>query len=132
MDFDGQVEPYTSITPIIGPAAVTAALGHQNSNFPTLTYQNISPAAFDYDVMRVRAAVYDEQAWAALIINPNATALATQAIQQGNTSYDPAGAFQLIIVSAREDATIYSYGQSLSAILFLDSHDTNMSGCSST
>lgn len=70
----------------------------------------MSPAAFNYDPMRVRAAVYDEQAWAAIIINPNATALAMLAIQQKNTSYDPAGAFQLIIVSAREDTTIVSYG----------------------
>lgn len=92
----------------------------------------MSPAAFDYDVMRVRAAIYDEKAWAALIINPNATALAMQAIQQGNTSYDPAGAFQLIIVSAREDTTIYSYGQPFSALLVLDGDETNMSGCSST
>ncbi|EIM81000.1 uncharacterized protein STEHIDRAFT_134713 [Stereum hirsutum FP-91666 SS1] len=68
-DFDGQVEPYTSTTPIIGPAA----------------------------------------AWATLIINPNATALVMQAIQQGNASYGPAGAFPLVIASAREDTTIYSY-----------------------
>lgn len=69
--------------------------------------------------MRVCVAIYDEQAWATLIINPNATALVMQAIQQGNASYGPAGAFPLVIASVREDTTIYSYGQPLAALQVL-------------
>jgi hypothetical protein len=48
-------------------------------------------------------------AWAAVVINPNATALLNHAIRQGNSTYDPAGACQLIYNSARDQTTTSSY-----------------------
>ena len=69
----------------------------------------MDPAVFDHDPMKVRQAVYDFKAYAAIVINANATALLQQAVQQGNSSYDPLGACQTIWVEARDQDTIYDY-----------------------
>ena len=74
-----------------------------------LGFMTMDPALFDNDPMQVRKAVYDFKAWAAIVINANATALLQQAVQQGNASYDPMGACQTIWVEARDQDTIYSY-----------------------
>ena len=50
--------------------------------------------------MQVRQAVYNQDAWAAVIINSNATALLRAAVATGNTSYDPLGAAQVVYVQA--------------------------------
>lgn len=67
------------------------------------------PSHFNNDPIAVRQAVYDFTAWAAIIINANATALLRQAVEQGNSSYDPNGAAQVIYVTARDQTTIPSY-----------------------
>jgi hypothetical protein len=60
--------------------------------------------------MEVRQAIYDFKAWAAIIINPNATSLLQAAfLNGGNTSYDPLGAAQTIFVEARDEPTIREY-----------------------
>ena len=64
---------------------------------------------FDNDPIRVRQAVYDQDAWAAIIINANATALLREAVATGNTSYDPLGAAQIIYVQARDETTVNNY-----------------------
>lgn len=65
--------------------------------------------------MAVRQSVYDEKAYAAIIANANATTLLRQAVLQGNASYDPSGAAQVITISARDQTTYPTY---ISPLLF--------------
>jgi len=108
VDFDGQSAPYQDVLPLVGPAMTQAA---QQIRQPTgtLGWEVRSPADFNYDPIAVRQYVYDQHAWAAVIINNNATALLRQAVQTGNTSYDPMGAAQLIYVQARDSTTYADY-----------------------
>lgn len=53
--------------------------------------------------------MYDWKAWAAIIINPNATSQLYSAIQNGNRSYDPMGACQLIYQDSRDDTNYYDF-----------------------
>ncbi|KAM0495747.1 hypothetical protein ACHAQF_007064 [Verticillium nonalfalfae] len=61
-----------------------------------LGYQTDLASQFGYDPLKVRASVYKWNSWAAIVINPNATALLQQAVETGNTSYDPTGVVQII------------------------------------
>ncbi|TVY21314.1 Nitrosoguanidine resistance protein SNG1 [Lachnellula arida] len=108
VDFDGQVAPYTNVTPIVGPQIVSAA---ESLIAPTgsVGWGSLPASAFNNDPMAVRQAVYDEKAWAAIIINANATALLQDAVKNGNTTYDPMGAAQIVYVEARDDTTHSSY-----------------------
>ncbi|TVY37099.1 Nitrosoguanidine resistance protein [Lachnellula subtilissima] len=108
VDFDGQVAPYTDITPIVGPQIVSAA---ESLIAPSgsLGWGSLPASAFNNDPMAVRQAVYDEKAWAAIIINANATALLQDAVMNGNTTYDPTGAAQIVFVEARDETTVGSY-----------------------
>ena len=105
VDFDGQVAPYNNlgIEPIVGPTIVELAQKMVDSSTPTLGYGSLPPSDFNNDPLQVRQAVYDFKAWAAIVINPNATAMLYSAVQNGNTSYDPRGACQLIYQDARDD-----------------------------
>lgn len=108
VDFDGQVAPYTDTTPIVGPQIVKAAL-EQIAPTGALGWGSLPPSAFNNDPMEVRRQIYDFKAWAAVIINANATALLREAVQNGNTSYDPMGAAQVIYVEARDETTYSNY-----------------------
>jgi Protein of unknown function (DUF3533) len=68
-----------------------------------------SPVDFANDPMQVREGVYNQDAYAAVIINANATALLKAAVEQGNTTYDPKGAGQVILNSARDQTTSSTY-----------------------
>ena len=111
VDFDGTQAPYTGVTPLVGPTITQATekiiSSGQSGNH--LGFITVDPATFNHDPMQVREAVYDFKAWAAIIINPNATALLQEAVQQGNSSYDPLGACQQIWVEARDQDTYYDY-----------------------
>ena len=72
----------------------------------SLGWGSLPASQFNFDPMEVRRAVYDEKAWAAVIINTNATALLQDAVTNGNASYDPIGAAQIIYVQARDSDTI--------------------------
>ena len=76
---------------------------------PHLGYEIKPPSMFNNDPMQVRQAVYNQDAWAAIIVNSNATALLREAVASGNTSYDPLGAAQVIYVQARDQDTVNSY-----------------------
>lgn len=76
---------------------------------PHLGYITLPPSYFNNDPAVVRQGVYDQKAWAAIIVNANATALLLQAVQQGNASYDPLGACQVVWVEARDQDTYNSY-----------------------
>ncbi|KAF1929880.1 uncharacterized protein M421DRAFT_131915 [Didymella exigua CBS 183.55] len=107
VDFDGQIAPYTDVTPFVGPFVTRAIHNMTAAGGSMPTYTLISPEDFDNDPLKVREAVYDMHVWAAVVINANATALLDSAIRQGNASYDPAGACQVIYSTAR-DQTVAS------------------------
>lgn len=108
VDFDSQVSPYSSVTPIVGPQIVSAAEALVAPS-GQLGWTSLPASTFNYDPMAVRQAIYDEKAWAAVIINANATALLQDAVQNGNSSYDPKGSAQVIYVEARDDTTVDTY-----------------------
>lgn len=105
VDFDGQVAPYTDTTPLVGPAVVQVA---ESSISPSgsIGWGSLPASGFNNDPMEVRQAIYDEKAWAAIIINANSTTLLQDAVNTGNSSYDPMGAAQLIYVQARDETTL--------------------------
>lgn len=72
-------------------------------------YTFASPEDFNNNSLSVRNEVYDFHAWAAVIINSNATAMLDAAVKLGNASYDPLGACQIIYNSARDQITTSTY-----------------------
>ncbi|MCJ1409247.1 hypothetical protein MMC19_003325 [Ptychographa xylographoides] len=100
----------TEANALVGPliTKTTEAQVVVNS-MPHLGYITIPPSTYNNDPMAVRQAVYDQEAWAAIIINPNATALLRQAVEQGNSSFDPLGTCQIIYTSARDQDSYYDY-----------------------
>ncbi|KAF3016461.1 hypothetical protein E8E14_008110 [Neopestalotiopsis sp. 37M] len=110
VDFDGQVAPYDNVEPFIGP--MVTELVQQSIDqvdAPTIGYEIVPVRRFDWDPIAVRQSVYDFHSYAAIIVNPNATALLMEAIATGNSTYDPTGAIQMILVSARSESTYYNY-----------------------
>ncbi|KAK3050646.1 hypothetical protein LTS18_012554, partial [Coniosporium uncinatum] len=112
VNFDGQVAPYTNgPDPFVGRTITELAVRMVKSPTATLGFGVLPASQFKNDPMLVRQAVYEWDAWAAVIINPNATALLYDAVQNGNSSYDPMGACQLIYQSARDDTNWYDFMQ---------------------
>lgn len=109
MDLDGQVDPYRSNDPIVGPTVTAVTRRILQSSDLHLGYDIKSPSDFNYDPWAVRKDIYDEHAYAAVIIQPYATMLLRDAVSNGNTSYDPTGAIDTIIISARDESVYYSY-----------------------
>lgn len=108
VDFDGQVAPYTNVQPLVGPQIARAA---QQARMPqgTIGWEVRDAADFNYEPLAVRQFIYDQHAWAAVIINSNATALLREAVETGNANYDPLGAAQIIYVEARDETTSANY-----------------------
>lgn len=143
VDFDGQLDPYRTDA-IVGPAVTNATDQLRHSAGTHLGYAIKSPAEFNNDPWAVRQSVYDEHAYAAVIVNPNATTLLRDAVSTGNSSYDPTGAVETIIVSGRDENSYYIYILPDLAILQtmalaefgprwvheLSSHSTNLSTAS--
>ncbi len=94
VDFDGQA-PFNTHPPVVGPAVREVVDKTVLTLHPTLGYETHLPSEFNNDPLQVRQAVFNFKAWAAIIINPNATAMLYSAIQTGNTSYDPTGTCQV-------------------------------------
>ncbi|OTA65394.1 MNNG and nitrosoguanidine resistance protein [Hypoxylon sp. EC38] len=110
VDFDGQLAPYDSVTPLVGPAITSAAREMASSpSAHTLGFTIVPPSQYAFDPIAVRQAVYDWRCWAAVIVNPNATFLLQQAVATGNSSYDPTGAVQFILLSARQETNYNNY-----------------------
>ncbi|CAI7637423.1 unnamed protein product [Penicillium crustosum] len=109
VNFDGQVDPYRSNDTIVGSAATDATNRILQSDGFHLGYTIKSPADFNYDPSAVRQAIYDERAYAAVIVQPNATTLLRDAVSKGNAAYDPSGAIETVILSARDEATYFTY-----------------------
>ncbi|KAL9097055.1 MAG: hypothetical protein Q9165_001019 [Trypethelium subeluteriae] len=108
VDFDGMA-PYDAHPPIVGPALVQLGQEMVSSGQPSLGYGSLPPANFENDPMQVRQAVFDQNCWAAIIINPNATGMLYSAIETGNKSYDPQGAVQLVYEDSRDDTNYYDF-----------------------
>lgn len=110
VDFDG-IAPYdnTGNAPFVGPTIVQMTQQLVNSGQPTLGWGIRPPSDFNNDPIQVRQAVYNWDAWAAIIINPNASALLYEAIATGNTSYEPLGACQLVFQDSRDDTNWYDF-----------------------
>ncbi|KAL1597911.1 hypothetical protein SLS60_008399 [Paraconiothyrium brasiliense] len=108
VDFDGQT-PYNTNPSLVGPTITRMTQQMLDSGEPTLGFDIRSPSEFDSDPLQVRQAIYNFDAWAAIIINPNATALLYSAIATGNTSYDPLGACQLVYQDSRDDTNWYDF-----------------------
>ena len=108
VDFDGQA-PYTSTNPFVGPFVTDAIKKSMDAGGVEPGYTFASPDRFDNDPLKVRESVYNFEAWAAVVINPNATALLEAAVREGNSSYDPLGACQITYSSARDQTTTSSY-----------------------
>lgn len=106
VDFDGQVAPYNNVQPLVGPAVTKMTEQLLNSPGPSLGYTTVSASEFNNDPLQVREAVYSWDSWAAIVINPNATALLQEAVATGNASYDPTGAVMVVIQSARDPTTV--------------------------
>lgn len=110
VDMDG-VAPYdnTGTAPFVGPTITQLVEQQISSGQPTLGW-GIRPASdFNNDPLAVRQAVYNFDAWAAIIINPNASALLHSAVATGNASYDPLGACQLVYQDSRDDTNWFDF-----------------------
>ena len=94
---------------MIGPIVTKTTENILRAPEPHLGYITMHPSDFANDPIRVRQAVYDFDAWAAIIVNANATGLLKAAVEQGNASYDPLGACQIIYVQARDQDAYASY-----------------------
>jgi hypothetical protein len=110
VDMDGAA-PYdnTGHEPFVGPTITQLATKMVNSGMPTLGWGVRSGAEFNNDPLQVRQAIYNWDAWAAIIINPNATAMLYRAIASGNASYDPLGACQLVYQDSRDDTNWFDF-----------------------
>jgi hypothetical protein len=109
VDFDGQAPYNTRKPPLVGPTIVQLGEETVNSGMVHLGYRSMPPSYFNNGPLQVRQAVYNWDAWAAIIINPNATAMLYSAISMGNTSYDPMGACQLVYQDARDETNWYDF-----------------------
>ena len=108
VSFDGQLPPYVGTTPLVGQAVIQATemAGREPGHLGFVTQ---SPAMYNNDPMAVRLAVFEQNIWAAIIVNNNATALLQDAVRTGNPNYDPLGACQIIYNQARDQDTYANY-----------------------
>ncbi|KAF2423636.1 hypothetical protein EJ08DRAFT_618392 [Tothia fuscella] len=108
VDFDGAAPFDTGAQPLVGP--IVTQLGQRTAAMPNqLGYGSLPPSHFNNDPLQVRQSIFDFHAWAAIIINPNATSMLYSAISTGNTSYDPLGALQLVYLDSRDSTTWSTY-----------------------
>lgn len=103
VDFDDAANP------VIGPTVVEAARARQAAPQPHITYAIRPASEFDNDPMQVRLAIYDNRAYSAIVIQPNASTLLREALTSGSASYDPRGACETIYVEARDQTAIGTY-----------------------
>ena len=108
VSFDGQSAPYTGTTPLVGQA-MKKAVEKELMNPETLGWMIRPASEFNYDPIAVRQAVYDQDFWAAIYVNNNATALLMRAVETGDSPYDPTGAAQVIYNEARDATTVDDY-----------------------
>ena len=109
VSFDGQSAPFAGTKPLVGRAVEQAARQQAEIRKGVIGFEVHDPAEFNYDPIAVRQAVFDEHFWAGIVVNNNATTLLQQAVSQGNRTYDPLGAMQVVYVQARDETTYANY-----------------------
>ncbi|KAI1311768.1 MNNG and nitrosoguanidine resistance protein [Xylaria venustula] len=109
VDFDGQVAPYNNVEAVVGPVMTNLTRAMYSSSHPSLGYYVVPPAEYHFNPIAVRKAVYNWDAWAAIVISPNATSMLLEAVTNGDDSYDPTDAVQYIIQTARQESTTNDY-----------------------
>ncbi|OXV12096.1 hypothetical protein Egran_00143 [Elaphomyces granulatus] len=109
VDFDGQAAPYNTTPPFVGPIVIETIVNMSLSKYDRLGWKIMSPRDFQNDLSQVKQKIYEQHAYAAIVVNHNATALLRASVQQGNKSYDPSGAGEVIYMSARDQITYSSY-----------------------
>lgn len=72
--------------PLLGHAVIQATEMEAKSPMPHLGYVTRSPSEYNNDPMAVRRDVYDQNIWAAVIVNQNATSLLQAAVDTGNAT----------------------------------------------
>lgn len=122
VNFDASSPPYNNVEPVVGPF-VEQVIRHElaTQQYP-LGYKFLPPTKFNNDPIAVRLAVHEERYWGAIIVNNNATALLRQAVENGNFSYDPFGAAQIVTNQARD---IESFNQYITPVLLRLASDTS-------
>jgi hypothetical protein len=108
VDFDG-VNDSSGDLPVIGPALIQEVEKAIQSTSPHVGYGVLPASHFNNDPIEVRRAIYDYDAWAAIVINPNATSALRQALETGDASYDPTSACQVVYVEARDTVAVDTY-----------------------
>jgi len=93
----------------VGPMITNVFLNERQKNPMTLGFEEHQPSEFDNNPLKVREAVYYYDYYGAVIINSNASYLLQQAVETGNSSYDPMGAGQLIYNEARDQDAYYDF-----------------------
>ena len=101
-----ETEPDALVGPMV--TQMTESIVEENA-MPHLGFVTVPPSAYNYDHLAVREAIYQQEAYAGIVVNSNATTLLRQAVETGNSSYDPTGAIQLIYVEARDQDSYYNY-----------------------
>ena len=109
VSFDAQSPPYASTEPLVGRTVEQAARQQAQMLTGVIGFEVHDPSEFEFDPIAVRQSVYDEKYWAAIIVNNNATALLQRAVSEGNRTYDPLGAMQVVYVQARDEASYANY-----------------------
>ena len=109
VSFDGQSAPFAGTKPLVGRAVEQAARQQAEIRKGVIGFEVHDPAEFNYDPISVRQAVFDEHFWAGIVVNNNATTLLQQAVSEGNRTYDPLGAMQVVYVQARDETTYANY-----------------------
>lgn len=88
---------------LIGPIVVAAAKKRNSLTTPHVGYIFQSVEGYDSDMVRIRRAVYGYEIWAAVVICEDATERLVSGLKDGNASYDPMGAVEVIYVQARQE-----------------------------
>ncbi|WWC92395.1 uncharacterized protein L201_007352 [Kwoniella dendrophila CBS 6074] len=78
-----------------------------------LGYQIKDPSNYPDGLNDVRRSVIAQECWAAIVVNANASSAWTNALQNGDASYDPSGAIGIYYSSARFYQVVLLYFDSL-------------------
>jgi len=108
VDFDG-INADERGSPVVGPALLQEAQKFIQSTTPHIGYGVLPASRFNNDPNQIRRAIYNFDAWAAIVVNPNATTALRQALESGDSSYDPSSACQTIYVEARDTVALDTY-----------------------
>ena len=106
--FDGRFPPFDDTEPVVGNAVIEA-VQHALTLPKHLGYMVREPSLFEDDPLEVRRWVSRLDGWGAILVNNNASALLKQAVENGDTTYDPMGAGAIIYDQARDLETINQY-----------------------